>query len=465
MRLGKALSILTLFTLLLSLCAFAGNDVFNFVHKDYDFVLRISNGRGWYDEMKKVPFFKFVLERKGLGFEDSFLRFLENVRYRSGVSPDVVLDAISSDVLWASKGVEVDIVNFVSFDLNYYLELVRTLGVNAFMIFETKFGRDLPKALSELLSMNLRQSGAYYVLGDSLYGTTVGRYFVLAGSRQALELALRTFNTPEMQLARGSKDFERLKAGTFFLSGFAKPSVIKFSLPGTESVGNGNAESVLIYSTFSAGSFNLTLEQKNKTQQNSKKLNDGISELPIAWNYFLSIPTHQVETILSTVRSWLVGAESEIRRVLSFVEYAAKNSSFSYTAGRIETGEVLFVFEEFGGRDVDVQLQRLGARWDPQKLEWSIQLTNAQVYSFKYLNKLFFGTVSRERYLQLERTRRKMREIPIYFDFSKINTYDLKLIVDVGDFIKSTVGFSVSSKLLFWSYSSGFYTFYRLMLS
>ena len=56
---------------------FGSSEIFDFVHKDYDFVLRISKSADWYTKSIS-PFFLFALNRKGLGFEDSFIRTLED---------------------------------------------------------------------------------------------------------------------------------------------------------------------------------------------------------------------------------------------------------------------------------------------------------------------------------------------------------------------------------------------------
>lgn len=135
----KRLAVFVLTLLLMhAFVGLANSGIFSFVHKDYDFVLRFSKGVTWYPELKKVTFFRFVLDRKGLGFEDAFLRVLEDMKYKTGIDPEVVTDAISNDILFASKGLDVNLMEFVAFDLNYYFELLKTLASNAIVVFETK---------------------------------------------------------------------------------------------------------------------------------------------------------------------------------------------------------------------------------------------------------------------------------------------------------------------------------------
>ncbi|ODN30953.1 hypothetical protein A4H02_03030 [Fervidobacterium thailandense] len=461
---------LEVFVLILLITVFTSNmlansDIFSFVHKDYDFVLRFSKGGSWYQELKKVTFFKFVLDRKGLGFEDAFLRLLEDMKYRTGIDPEVVTDAISSDVLFASKGLDVNLMEFVAFDLNYYFELIKTLASNAIVVFETKNPQKLPRALAYLLSLSYKQVGTNYIIGDSLFCGVSGRYLVVAGSKQALELALKTYATPEMQLARSVRDFDRLRAGTFLVSGYAKPGALKLEMPGTGVVKWENAEQIIFYSTASAGSFNFTIEQRNKTKLVSKKSSDAILELPNAWNYYMVISSQNTENVIASMKSWFKGTEGELTKLISLFEYLTSLSTSVYTTGRIETGEFLFIFDNFVGKDFEVQLSKVGARGDVQKQEWYLQLGATQLHIFKYSNKFFVGLLSKERYLQLERTRKKLKDFPIFNDFARITNYEFKVFIDVGDLVKSTLGFTLSSKLVFWSYNSDYFTFYRIVLS
>jgi len=462
----KRLKVFALTLLLIhAFVGLANSDIFSFVHKDYDFVLRFSKGVTWYPELKKVTFFRFVLDRKGLGFEDAFLRLLEDMKYRTGIDPEVVSDAISNDILFASKGLDVNLMEFVAFDLNYYFELLKTLASNAIVVFETKNPQRLPRALAYLLSLSYKQVGANYILGDSLFCGTLGKYLVVAGSKQALELALKTYSTPEMQLAKTVRDFERLRSGTFLVSGYAKPSALKLELPGAGVVKWENAEQILFYSTVSAGAFNFTIEQKNKTKLTSKKTNDFVLELPHAWNYYMVINSQNSENVVSSIKSWFKGTEGELARLISLFEYFTAQSTNVYTSGRIETGEFLFIFENFSGKDMELQLSRIGARGDAQRQEWYLQLGTTQLHIFKYSGRLFIGLVNKERYLQLERTRKKLKDFPVFNEFAKVTNYEFKVFIDLGDLIKSTVGFSLSSKLIFWSYNADFFTYYRIVLS
>lgn len=456
----------TLVLLITFLQLFGGSDIFNFVHKDYDFVLRISKGGIWYDELKKVPFFSFILDRKGLGFEDSFSRFLEDMRYKTGVLPVVVQDAISNDILFASKGLEIDISNFVSFDLNYYLEFIKNIASNSFIVFETKYTSQLPKALSYLLSVNIKASSPNtYVIGDTLYGSIVGKYFIIAGSKQTLELALKTFQTPDMQLSKFSKEFDRLKAGTFFISGFSKPNTLKINLPGGIKIDDSDSEYLLFTSVISAGSFTFTVEQKNRKQNNTQKISDSIGALPLSWNYYLSIPAKNTTALINSVEVWFSGITSELTRLTDFFKYSASASNNIYIVGRLESGELVFVFDTFTGKELETNIAKLGARYDSQKQEWALNIQNSKFYIYKTGNRLVVANIDKTKFEQYEKSNKRVKDLPIFFDFSKVTTYDMKLFMDIGDIIKTTTGFNVISKLLFWQYSIGYLSYYKFIIS
>lgn len=443
----------------------ADSDIIDLVHKDYDFFIRISNGGGWYEELKKVPFFAFVLNRKGLGFEESFLRILEDMRYRTGVLPTVIQDAISTDILFASKGIQIDLSNVVSFDINYYFDFVKTIAANSFFAFQTKSPSQFVKGIAYLLSVNYKPlPNNQYLLGDTLYCGYTGKYFVIAGSKTALELALKTYATPDMQLSRTSKVFERLRAGTFFISGYSKPETLRFNLPGA-SIDSSESEYVLFYSTVSAGNFSITFEQKNKKQLTTKRISENIGNIPMAWNYYLSVPSSDTEGVVEILKQWLQGSNADLARVLEFVSALSKSSSNVYVVGRLETGDFLFIFDNSSTKALETSVAKLGAKYDTQKQEWNITFQSSKLYTFYIANRVFFGSIDRAKYEQYEKTRGRLKELPMYYDFSKLTTYDFKLLLDIGDIIKSTTGFNVSSKMLFWKYTTGYFSYYKIIIS
>ncbi|HCI29070.1 MAG TPA: hypothetical protein DE117_02645, partial [Fervidobacterium sp.] len=376
--------LITTLLLILEIFVFGSSEIFNFVHKDYDFVMRISKTNVWYEEIKKVPFFSFVLDRKGLGFEDSFLRILEDMKYRTGISPDVVKDAFSNDIVLASKGVEINVMDLMSFDLNYYFEFIKTIATHTFIVFETKYTSQFPKALSFLLSVSYKNMGNNtFLLGDSLYCGIVNKYLIVAGSKQALELATKTFTTTEMQIVKTVREFDRLKAGTFWISGYAKPNTLKLQLPGGVNIDDTESEYLFFHSTISAGALNLTIEQKNKKQETTKKLSDNIANLQIAWNYYLSMPTTNTDSVVNSIKEWFQGFTPDINRFADFISYASKSSSYLYTIGRLESGDILFIFDNFSGKELESNIAKLGAKYDQQKQEWNMVSGNTQLYIYK----------------------------------------------------------------------------------
>ncbi|MGQ9855542.1 MAG: hypothetical protein ACUVQF_02290 [Fervidobacterium sp.] len=446
---------------------FADSDILDLVHKDYDFVVRVSQAGTWYDEIKKVPFFSFILGRKGLGFEDSFIRILEDMRYKTGVLPSVVQDAISKDIIFASKGIDINFSEIISFDLNFYFEFVKSIAANSFLAFQTNNPSQLVKALSFLLSVSYKSLGNnQYILGDSLYCGFTGKYLVVAGSKTALELSLKTSKTQDMQLSRTTKVFDRLKAGTFLISGYAKPNVVKINLPGIAQLDTEGSEYVLFYSTVSAGSFYATFEQKNKKEANSKKASENIGNIPLAWNYYLSIPAGNTDEVINSISQWFQGTSNDMNRFLDFVSSLSKSSANLYTVGRIESGDFLFIFDNYNGKNFETSVTKIGGIYDNQKQEWVLNLqNNIKLYIYNISNRVFIGTSERAKYEMYEKNRTKFKDFPAYFDFSKILTYEFKLFIDISDIIKSTIGFNVPSKMLMWKYNSGYFSYYKIVIS
>ncbi|UXF00739.1 hypothetical protein IB67_03995 [Fervidobacterium riparium] len=447
--------------------SFADNDILDLVHKDYDFVLRISQAGSWYDEIKKVPFFSFIFGRKGLGFEDAFMRILEDMRYKTGVLPSVVQDAISKDIIFASKGAEINFTEIISFDLNFYFDFVKSIATNSFLAFQTNSPAQFVKALSFLLSVSYKTLGNnQYILGDSLYCGFTGKYFIIAGSKTTLELALKTSKTQEMQLSKITKVFDRLRSGTFFISGYAKPNVIKLNLPGVSQIDAEDSEYILFYSTVSAGSFYATFEQKNKKEAVSKKVTENLGNIPFAWNYYLSTPAGNTDEVINSINQWFQGTSSDMNRFLYFASTLSKSSTNVHTVGRIDTGDFLFIFDNYTGKNLETSVSKIGGIYDSQKQEWILNLQgNIKLYIYSISNRVFIGTLERSKYELYDKTRTRFKDVPTYFDFSKISAYEFKLFIDISDIIKSTIGFNVPSKLLMWKYNSGYFSYYKIVIS
>ncbi len=449
-----------------SLYVFSADDILNFVFKNYDYFIRFSNLSKYYNEMEKVQFFKFVLEDKGLAFEENFARILEGVRYSTNLAPNVITDSISQDILFASKGININLLDFFSFDLNYYFDLIKNISESSFIVFEAPHKDKFVKYISVLLGVEMKNIGKnLYFLGNALYASTSDKYVVIAGSKQALELALNSYASKELQLVNQEKVITRLFNTKYIISGYAKgnvlnPDIIGSGMKPTES------EYILFYSTVSEGILSLTFEQKTKVELKTKNLKDNLGNMPNAWNYYVSVDAKEVDTILEISKNWISGFQSETKKILDFLKYSALNSMFFYLCGKIDSGEYVFVFDTFYGKNLENYISSLSIPYEANAQSWILSKSkNSTLYIFRYSNQLVISTYQKKTYENFVRTYKKISEVPFYYYIGRLTNYDLKAYIDIGDIMLRTTGFRVNSKLVFWKYSSGTTIFYKLMLS
>ena len=120
----------------------------DFVPKDYDFFVFFKGNGLFYPQLLEVPLFSFLLSDDGMGLESVFKSYIVNVSYTSGVDSRVFLDALSQDILFAAKGLTFVPDQLFSLDMNYYIELLRNLGLNSLLVLKT----DEPEALVHFLA-------------------------------------------------------------------------------------------------------------------------------------------------------------------------------------------------------------------------------------------------------------------------------------------------------------------------
>ncbi len=452
--------------LLFSMCVFATGDIVNFVFKNYDFFIRFSNISKYYNEIKKVQFFKFVLENKGLAFENNFERILEGVKYSTNLNPEIITDSISQDILFASKGININFLEFFSFDLNYYFELIKNISESAFIVFQTPYRDKFVKYISVLLGMEMKSIGKnLYLLGSGLYISTFDKYVIIAGSKQALDVAISSYGSKELQLVNQEKIVSRVIDTKYIISGYAKGNVLNPDI-----IGSGikliQSDYTLFYSTVSEGVLSLTFEQKVKSELKAKNLKDGLGSVPNAWNYYIAIDSKDTETVLELSKNWLKGFQTEIKKISDLINFASLNSSFFYLCGRIDSGDYVLIFDAFTSKNLENVLNSLSIPYDVNTQTWKLYKDkNNTLYIYRYSNQLVISSYPKNIYENYVRTYRKVSDVPFYYYIDKVSNYDIKAYIDIGDIILKTTGFRVNSKLVFWKYSSATTIFYRLMLS
>ncbi len=461
----KKNALVLILLIIFSICIFANDDIVNFVFKNYDFFIRFSNLSRYYNEIKNVQFFNFVLENRGLAFEDNFERILEGVKYSTNLNPDIITDSISQDILFASKNLNINFLDFFSFDLNYYFELIKNISDSAYIVFRTTHRERFVRYISVLLGLDMRSVGRnLYILGNGLHVSVLDNYVVIAGSKQALDVAVSTYGSKELQLTNQEKVVNRILNTRYIISGYAKGNVLNPDIIGS-GIKPVQSEHTIFYSTVSEGIFSLTFEQRVTKVTKSKNLRDNLGNMPNAWNYYISVDARETETVLELSKNWIKGFQMEISKILDFLNYSSTNSSFFYLCGRIDSNEFVFVFDSFNGKNLEAYLNSISIPYDNATQTWRISNKNSTLYIFKNLNQLVVSTYPKRTYESFVRTYKRLSDVPFFYYIDRVTNFDLKTYIDIGDIALRTTGFRINSKLLFWKSSSGTTIFYRLLLS
>ena len=153
---------------ILTALMFGYSEILSFVPKDFDVVILVDDAsKNFASLTKDVSFFKYVFSEEGLAFNLMVNNILDEAEKNSQISKDVFIESISKEILIASKGIVVNANDVTSFDVNFYIDLLKNIGANSIVIFESKKPYDFLKFLSSLIDLKLlKDDDNYYVMQD-----------------------------------------------------------------------------------------------------------------------------------------------------------------------------------------------------------------------------------------------------------------------------------------------------------
>lgn len=447
-------------------------DIFNFVPYDYDIFIRFNNSGYWYKEIKKVPFAKFILNEDGLAFESYFLRYLEDIDYNNGTNKDIFLSALASDVLFVAKGIELSAENLISFDVNYYIDILKTLSKDSAIIFKTDKPLDVVRYFSNLTGYNVKTEGNIYILGDSVFSRSIDNYLILAGSKNALEYLINTYNSQEFQFKRKFSDlFKDLNFNDeYWISGYSKGDAIKLNFP-VEALEDGVKTEYIKFSGI-VDNFVLrinVLQKTNKEQPKSILSEDLMEKIPVLGNYFAGISINDSLNVMKILEQWTITTDStSLEKLYELTSSILKNATSTfYIVGDIGDSatnlSVAFLFKLSDGlEDIKSTIIKYSGRYDGKEDQWIIDVSqDYSVFFYEFEQFFVVSNIDKETYSRKAKIQRLM-DLAAYNYLDKQRSYNIKIFLDLGDFIQKFLGIKINSKLIFWEEKDGYFIKYYL---
>ncbi|SHH50693.1 hypothetical protein [Thermosipho atlanticus] len=458
-----------IFVVLFGIITFS--DILNFVPYDYDIFIRFRNSAGWYKELKNVPFAKFVLNDEGLSFESYFLGYLEDIDYKHGTDKNIFLSALASDVLFLAKGIEISVENLISFDANYYIEILKTLSKDSALIFETNNSDYVIKYFSNLIGYGMKKEGDIYILGDSIFSKSIDDYLVLAGSKNALEYMINVYNSPNLQFKSNSKEyFKDFDSGSkYWITGFSKGNAIQLNFP-IESTDEGlETEYVKIFGYVEDSVLKISIIQKtNKEEPKVTFTEDLMEEIPVLGNYFAGISIGDSLNVMRVLEQWTVTLDStSLEKLYDLTSSILKNATSTfYIVGDIDESpnlSVAFLFKLSDGlQDIERTIKKYSGRYDDTEDQWIIDITDEyKVYFYEFEQFFVVSNIDKETYSKKAKIQR-LTDLAAYNYLDRERNYNIKIFLDLGDFIQKFLGINISSKLIFWEEKDGHFIKYYL---
>lgn len=447
-------------------------DIFNFVPYDYDIFIRFNNSGYWYKEIKKVPFAKFILNEDGLAFESYFLRYLEDIDYNNGTNKDIFLSALASDVLFVAKGIELSAENLISFDVNYYIDILKTLSKDSAIIFKTDKPLDVVRYFSNLTGYNVKTEGNIYILGDSVFSRSIDNYLILAGSKNALEYLINTYNSQEFQFKRKFSDlFKDLNFNDeYWISGYSKGDAIKLNFP-VEALEDGVKTEYIKFSGI-VDNFVLrinVLQKTNKEQPKSILSEDLMEKIPVLGNYFAGVSINDSLNVMKILEQWTITSDStSLEKLYELTSSILKNATSTfYIVGDIGDSatnlSVAFLFKLSDGlEDIKSTIIKYSGRYDGKEDQWIIDVSqDYSVFFYEFEQFFVVSNIDKETYSRKAKIQRLM-DLAAYNYLDKQRSYNIKIFLDLGDFIQKFLGIKINSKLIFWEEKDGYFIKYYL---
>ncbi|MDK2886329.1 MAG: hypothetical protein PWP54_887 [Thermosipho sp. (in: thermotogales)] len=458
---------------LLLLWGLALPNILNFVPYDYDIFIRFNNNGYWYKELKEVPFAKFILNNEGLSFESYFLRYLEDIDYKNGTNKEIFLSALSSDVLFLAKGIELSAENLISLDINYYIDILKTLSKDSALIFETNESEKVVKYFSVLLGYDLKTEGNIYILGDSIFSRSLNNYLILAGSKTALEYIVNVFNSPNLQFKTKFKDlYESLAFDEkTWISGYSKGDAIKLNFPLDIYEEDVFTEYIKFSGFIENSVLKISFIQKTNKEEKpiSSPTEDLMEKVPVLGNYFAGINITDSLDIMKMFEQWTVTSDSTSLEKLYDLTSSIINNATStfYIVGDIDDSatnlSVAFLFKLSDGlNEIENTIKKYSGRYDANEGQWIIDINDEnKVYFYEFEQFFVVSNIDKETYSKKAKIQRLM-DLAAYNYLDKQRSYNIKIFLDLGDFIQKFLGIKINSKLIFWQEKDGYFIKYYL---
>lgn len=458
-------SMLIIFLTLLPLFLFG--ELVDFVPADYDFFLIFKDNGKYYQKISTVQFFNFLLKEEGLGLEYVTKSLLENVGYSTRVSPDVLYEALSKDVLFASKGIVLDVGSFFSLDLNYYVEALRNIGTNSILVFETDKPDGFIKLIAGITNLKISVKEKTWILQDTdvaIFARYHKGYLVLGGSKSALEKAIDVYDRPNDQLIYRHPVRDLLNQPAW-ICGFFKGNSFSTNLVGIDT----NSIESDYFTVFGVpGDESLVIEVKQYLKK-STDLNKYLSgtttmkNMPFIGNFAFSATASGPSDIAQSVTSWFQGAQEEVRKVYQIISSVLDVSTGRvYLTGDIASEQVRFAAVFNLATDFDMNLIRsYGARDFGGELR--LPILNGFVSFFTLGRDLIVTNLTKEEY-QKASNRRRLRDDAAYQYLSKkFPEKDMmRVYVDLGSIIESMLGSKARGRVLLSQFVDGGVIVYRV---
>ncbi|OOC43551.1 hypothetical protein [Thermosipho sp. 1074] len=458
-----------LIAVFLLIVVFAFSSILNFVPLDYSLFIQFQNTGKIYSDLKKVPFVNFVLSDEGLSFENYFINYIENMGYKEGIDKEKFLRIFSKNVLFLSKGGEVVLDDTLSFDINYYFDILKNLSKDSALIFETDNATEISSYFGELLDEKVKVDDGVFFIGDFLYAKQFKDYYIISGSKTTLEYLISVYKNPELQFSNVEKSISSILEKDTWICGYSKGSALKINLPFTVEDGNVKTEYLFFKGKVEDGVLRIQIHQKTNNYYKRNALVDDLMEnIPVLGNYFAGITVEDSKEALKIIEPWVFTIEStDLTKFYNLAESLIENSTSTfYVVGDVDDStsvSVAFLFKLSDGyENIKKIFEKYLAKYDKIKDEWVINISKEfKLYFYEYEQFFVVSNIEKSYYAKKARVK-KLMDIAAYNFLDRKRSYDVKVFLDIGDLVYKFLGIRINSKVIFWQEKSGYFINYFL---
>ncbi|ABR30795.1 hypothetical protein SU69_04780 [Thermosipho melanesiensis] len=446
---------------------FSFSNILNFVPFDYNLFIQFKDTKNIYEDLKKVPFVNFILTDSGLSFENYILNYLENLEYEKGIYKETFLDIFSKNILFLSKGGEIVLDDTLSFDVNYYFDILRNLSKDSAIIFETKNATKVSNYFGKLLDEKVSLDKDTFLIGDFLFARQYEDYYIISGSKTTIDYLISTYNNKDLQFAN-SNILNNLEK-EYWIFGYSKGNALKINFPFTVETSNVNTEYLFFTGKIEDNVLRIKVHQKtNKYYEKSALVDDLMENIPVLGNYFAGITVEDSKEALKIIEPWVFTIEStDLTKFYTLAENIITNSTSTfYVVGDVDDStsvSVAFLFKLSDGyENIKKILTKYSAKYDKINDEWIIDISeDFKLYFYDY-EKFFIVSNIEKNYYSKKAKIQKLMDIAAYKFLDRKRSYDIKVFLDIGDLVYKFLGIKLESKVIFWQEKSGYFINYYL---